>query len=228
MEISSLGNTPYDIVGDVHGCLNTLHDLLHEMGYERSGRHPEGRRLAFVGDIVARGAHSAETFDYVARLIGTGRASMARGNQDGPWAEGRPEARWIADFPIQLLLDDGRLLVVHAAVRADLIGRTDEEAQHWCLRGGAEVAADGTEVRPDWQATYDGEPFVVAGHSVVKQPRLRDSGGGSAIIDTGAVYGANARDRFTGEIFDGYLTAFRWPERSTVSVPTHPGDLVAT
>lgn len=218
-------DTTYDIVGDLHGCLNTLHNLLAELGYERSGRHPGGRRLAFVGDIVTRGAHSVETFDYIARLVGTGRASMTRGNRDGPWAEGRPEARWIADFPIQLMLDDGKLLVVHAAIRSDLIGRVDEEAQHWCLQGGAETDEDGREIRPDWQAMYDGEPFVVAGHSVVKEPRFREAGGGSAIIDTGAAYGASARDRFTGEAFLGYLTALRWPERSIVSVPTHPDDL---
>ena len=218
----------YDVVGDVHGCLTTLHDLLDQLGYEQSGRHPAGRRLAFVGDIVTRGAHSVETFDYIARLVGTGRASIARGNQEASWAAGRPEERWVSSFPIQLMLDDGRLLVVHAAIRADLIGRVDEEAEHWCLRGGAAPGDKGTEIRPDWQATYDGEPFVVAGHSVVKEPRFRDAGGGSVIIDTGAAYGERARDRFTREAFQGYLSALRWPERSIVSVPTHPDDLVAT
>lgn len=218
----------YDIIGDVHGCLNTLHTLIDALGYEPSGRHPQGRRLAFVGDIVSRGAYSAETFEYVARLVGTGRASMTRGNQDAAWAEGRPEEKWIADFPLQLALDAGRLLVVHAAIRADLIGKVDKEAEHWCLLGGSSPGEDGAEVRPDWQGTYDGEPFVVAGHSVVKEPRFRDAGGGSVIIDTGAVYAAEARDRFTGEPFTGYLTALRWPERDTVSVPTHTEDLVQT
>ena len=215
----------YDVVGDVHGCLKTLHHLLEKLGYEKSGRHPDGRRLAFVGDIVTKGAHSAETFDYVARLIGSGRASMTRGNRDVSWANERPEARWLADFPIQLMLDGGRLLVVHAAIRGDLIGKVDVEAEHWCLRGGAETGSDGAEVRPDWQAGYDGDPFVVAGHSVVSKPRFRDAGGGSVIVDTGAVYAAGARDRFTGEPFHGYLSALRWPEREIVSVPTDPADL---
>jgi hypothetical protein len=218
----------YDVVGDVHGCLKTLHNLMDQLGYERSGRHSAGRRLAFVGDIVTRGAHSAETFDYIARLVGTGRASMARGNKDAAWAGGRPEEKWVSSFPLQLMLDDGRLLVVHAAIRSDLIGRVDEEAEHWCLRGGAEPGESGTEIRPDWQAMYDGDPFVVAGHSVVREPRFREAGGGSVIIDTGAAYGGKAWDRFTGEAFRGYLSALRWPERRIVSVPTHPDDLVAT
>ncbi len=217
----------YDVIGDVHGCLNTLHTLLDELGYEQSGRHPEGRRLAFVGDLVTKGAHSAETFEYVARLLGTGRASVVRGNRDVEWARGRPEESWATNFPLQLLLDGGRLLVVHAAIRADLIGEVGEAAEHWCLTGGAEEDENGEELRPDWQAAYDGEPFVVAGHSVVKEPRFHDAGGGSVIIDTGAVYGQSARDRFTGETFDGRLTALRWPERTTVSVPTDPRDFRA-
>jgi protein phosphatase len=216
----------YDVVGDVHGCLHTLHRLLTELGYNDDGSHPDGRRLAFVGDLVNRGAHSEDTFLFVMRLLGSGRASVVRGNQDLAWAETHPEYdRWINTRPLQLLVDDGRLLVVHAGVSAAVIGRTDAEAERWCLLGNPTVHEDGRETRPDWQATYDGEPFAVAGHSVVREPRFGTAGGGSVIIDTGAAHGANARDRFTGEPFEGYLSAFRWPERTTVGVPTDPRDL---
>jgi protein phosphatase len=218
----------YDIVGDVHGCINTLRHLLAELGYEENGRHLAGRRLAFVGDLVNRGAHSNETFLFVMRMVGSGRASTVRGNQDLSWVEANPQlGRWTRSMPLQLLVDDGRLLIVHAAIRADLIGRRDEETERWCLFGNPTLTRDGRQQRPDWQDTYDGDPFVVAGHSVVKAPRFRSSGGGSAIIDTGAAHGPNARDRFTGEAFEGYLTALRWPERTTVSVPTDPRDLPA-
>jgi protein phosphatase len=216
----------YDVVGDVHGCLNTLQTLLSGLGYDENGRHPGGRRLAFVGDLVTRGLHSEDTFIFVMRLVGAGRASAVRGNQDVAWAGEQPRlGRWIEEMPLQLSVDDGRLLIVHAAVNAALIGRTDSEAERWGLLGNAGLDVDGNETRPDWQAEYDGRPFVVAGHSVVAQPRFRDQGGGSAIIDTGASHGALARDRFTGELFNGYLTAFRWPERETFSVPTDPRDL---
>ena len=216
----------YDVIGDVHGCLHTLRRLLEELGYSQEGRHPEGRRLAFVGDLVTRGLHSEETFLYVMGLVGLGRASVVRGNQDLAWAEAHPDlGRWINSMPLQLLADDGRLLIVHAAVTAAVIGRTDEEAERWCLHGNATTTPDGTETRPDWQAEYDGEPFVVAGHSVVSEPRFRDAGGGSVIIDTGASHGPNARDRFTDVPFTGYLSALRWPARTTVSVATDPLDL---
>ena len=211
----------YDVVGDVHGCLNTLYRLLDELGYDRTGRHPDGRRLAFVGDLVNRGAHSEETFLFVMRLVGAGRASSVRGNQDLTWADENPElGRWTRSMPLQLLVDDGSLLIVHAAVRADLIGREDEEAERWCLFGNPAPTADGRRMRPDWQASYDGEPFVVAGHSVVSRPRFASAGGGSVIIDTGAAHGPYARDRFTGEAFDGYLTALRWPVDASPSQKT--------
>jgi protein phosphatase len=218
----------YDVIGDVHGCLHTLRHLLTELGYAEAGSHPDGRRLAFVGDLVNRGRHSEETFVYVMRLVGAGRASVVRGNQDLVWVEEHPKlARWINSMPLQLLVDEGRLLVVHAAATAGVIGRIDAEAERWCLLGNPSLDEEGCEVRPDWQATYDGAPFVVAGHSVVREPRFHDAGGGSVIIDTGASHGANARDRFTGEPFEGYLSALRWPERATVSVPTDPRDLAS-
>lgn len=220
MEVSSLAD--YDIVGDVHGCLNTLRALIQTLGYEPNGRHPGGRRLAFVGDLVTRGAHSEETYFEVMRMIGSGRASTVRGNNDIDWAQENPEmGRWLASMPLQLLVDEGRLLIVHAAIRGDLISQESEEAERWCLYGNSDA-----RVRPDWQAAYDGEPFVVAGHSVVKEPRFVDAGGGSVLIDTGAAHGPNARDRFTGEPFTGYLSALRWPERDILSVPTDPRDLV--
>jgi len=220
--------TEYDVIGDVHGCLHTLRRLIQELGYEETGYHPGGRRLAFVGDLVTRGLHSEETFLYVMGLVGMGRASTVRGNQDMAWADENPSVgRWLRSMPLQLLVDNGRLLIVHAAVSAAVIGKTDEEAERWCLHGNATTGPDGMETRPDWQATYDGEPFVVAGHSVVGEPRFREVGGGSVIIDTGASHGSHARDRFTDQAFVGYLSAFRWPERTTLSVPTDGRDLAS-
>ncbi len=46
---------PLDIVGDVHGEIDALHNLLNHLGYRESGVHPEGRRLVFLGDLIDRG-----------------------------------------------------------------------------------------------------------------------------------------------------------------------------
>ena len=59
---------PFDIIGDVHGCGDELEALLGQLGYDaaerRDGvgldagptyRHPDGRMVVFVGDLVDRG-----------------------------------------------------------------------------------------------------------------------------------------------------------------------------
>ena len=127
----------YDVIGDVHGCLHTLRRLLGELGYDEEGRHARGRRLAFVGDIVNRGLHGEEAFLYVMRLIGVGRASSVRGNQDVTWVEQHTQyERWLFSMPLQLLVDEGRLLIVHAAASSAVIGRSDAEGDGLVLDTG--------------------------------------------------------------------------------------------
>ena len=59
---------PFDIVGDVHGCRDELAALLGQLGYradaaESAGsvlRHPQGRKVVFLGDLVDRGPDTPE------------------------------------------------------------------------------------------------------------------------------------------------------------------------
>jgi len=51
------------IIGDVHGCLNELKNLLENFRYK-----PGQDRLIFVGDLVDRGPYSAETIQFVRDL----------------------------------------------------------------------------------------------------------------------------------------------------------------
>jgi hypothetical protein len=53
--VRPLFDGPIDVVGDVHGEIDALHDLLRHPGYIRHGDHPEGRRLVFLGDLTDRG-----------------------------------------------------------------------------------------------------------------------------------------------------------------------------
>ena len=85
---------PFDIVGDVHGCLPDLLELLAKLGYglqqatDSDGRPvwdvtpPDNRRLIFVGDLVDRGPDTPGVLRLVRRAIKEGKAFCVRGNHD--------------------------------------------------------------------------------------------------------------------------------------------------
>lgn len=71
-----------DVVGDIHGELKALHELMHLLGYDDSGRHPDDRKLVFVGDLVDRGPHSPGVVELVQDLVEAERAQCVLGNHD--------------------------------------------------------------------------------------------------------------------------------------------------
>ncbi|MGV2621834.1 bis(5'-nucleosyl)-tetraphosphatase PrpE [Halobacillus sp. ACCC02827] len=73
----------YDIIGDVHGCLDELKQLFAELGYGwHSGIpvHPEGRIPVFVGDITDRGPDSIGCIRLVTELVEQEKALYVPGN----------------------------------------------------------------------------------------------------------------------------------------------------
>jgi len=80
--IAPLFPGPLDIIGDVHGELAALQDLLAALGYDASGGHAAGRRLAFIGDLCDRGPDSPGVIALVARLVSEGRAQCLLGNHE--------------------------------------------------------------------------------------------------------------------------------------------------
>ena len=69
-----------DIVGDVHGCLDELLELMAALGYrvERLADDyavvpPPGRKLAFVGDLVNRGPATAEVLRLAMSMAAAGQ-----------------------------------------------------------------------------------------------------------------------------------------------------------
>jgi len=77
-------HTGYDIIGDVHGCSNTLEKLLCKMGYELYDgvyRHPS-RRAIFLGDVVDRGPHIREALHLVKAMVDAGSAECILGNHE--------------------------------------------------------------------------------------------------------------------------------------------------
>lgn len=74
----------FDIIGDVHGCAETLEKLLLRLGYELVNgvyRHPN-RVAVFLGDIVDRGPHIREALHIVKNMTDAGVAYCLMGNHE--------------------------------------------------------------------------------------------------------------------------------------------------
>lgn len=108
--------------------------------------------------------------------------------------------------PLYHLFEEDKLIICHAGIREDLIGKNNQKVKTFVLYGDitGEKNRDGTPVRLDWAKHYQGRYTIVYGHTPVKKPRVV---GNTYNIDTGAVFG-------------GKLTALRFPEMEFVSVPS--------
>ncbi|WP_299398394.1 polynucleotide kinase-phosphatase [Pelagibius sp.] len=193
---------------------------------------PEGRRAVFVGDLVDRGPRSPDVLRLVMSMMAAGDGFCVMGNHENKflrWLNGRNVklthglAETVAQMEAEtegfretvrrfldgLLshhwLDDGRLVVAHAGLRQDMIGRASGAVRSFCMYGETTGETDdfGLPVRYNWAADYRGDAMVVYGHTPVPEAEWLN---GTICIDTGCVFG-------------GKLTALRYPERELVSVP---------
>ncbi|MEM9556948.1 MAG: polynucleotide kinase-phosphatase [Acidobacteriota bacterium] len=78
---------PFDIIGDIHGCADELESLLKQLGYESDSdggppRHPEGRRVVFLGDVVDRGPRILDSYRIVRAMVENSGALCVPGNHD--------------------------------------------------------------------------------------------------------------------------------------------------
>ena len=232
---------PFDIIGDVHGCADELETLLEQLGYEVTWPAPGlppvtstpiGRRAIFVGDLVDRGPRVADTLAIVMAMCAAGQAFCVPGNHDMKfrrWLDGHSVSmthglqmsaddlagtdaklrarisQFIRALPFYLWLDGGRLTVAHAGIQADMIGTISHRIENFCLYGDTDnrKTPGGLPIRYNWAARYDGAPLVVYGHTCVLEPAWVN---GTVCIDTGCCFG-------------GALTALRYPELESVSVP---------
>ncbi|WP_026436830.1 metallophosphoesterase [Acidovorax sp. JHL-9] len=80
--IQALPSGALDIVGDIHGEIDALEQLLPHLGYDAQGQHPGGRTLVFVGDFCDRGPDSPAVLMRVAQLVASGRAVAVIGNHE--------------------------------------------------------------------------------------------------------------------------------------------------
>ena len=113
--------------------------------------------------------------------------------------------RWLDGLISHYVLDDGKLVVAHAGLKAEMQGRGSGAVREFALYGDTTGETDefGLPVRLNWAADYRGKAMVVYGHTPVPEAEWLNN---TTDIDTGCVFG-------------GKLTALRYPEREFVSVP---------
>lgn len=224
---------PFDIIGDIHGCRSELETLLRKLGYDvEAGRHPEGRKVVFLGDLVDRGPDIPGVLRLAMRMVNMGTALCVPGNHEmkllrklrgkdvrlthglaetmAQFEKEPPEfhqevAAFIDELISHYVLDDGKLVVAHAGMKASMQGRGSGKVRDFALYGETTGETDefGLPIRYNWASEYRGRAVVVYGHTPVPEPEWLN---GTINVDTGCVYGGN-------------LTALRYPERELVSVP---------
>lgn len=209
------------VVGDVHGCVDELSDLLAACNYGASDQ------LVLVGDLVAKGPDSRGVLALVRELgaravLGNHDAHLSRAGKQlrAGSAPARPIKRAVAELaatlderdwaqlealPLWLALPEHGALVVHAG----LVPGTPLSAQDPDLLINIRtIRPDGTgSKRPDdgvlWGSRWQGPELVLFGHHATAGLQRHAFALG---LDTGCVYGRE-------------LTACILPERRIVSVP---------
>jgi Calcineurin-like phosphoesterase. len=74
----------YDIIGDIHGHLRPLEQLLLNLGYVPTNgtwSHPE-RKALFLGDYIDRGPEQLGVLELVRRMVDAGSAGAIQGNHE--------------------------------------------------------------------------------------------------------------------------------------------------
>jgi len=97
--VGRLMEGPVDVIGDVHGEIGALRALLQQLGYDEQGRHREGRRAVFVGDLTDRGPDSPAVATLVMERVARGLAQCVLGNHELNILRREPKSgnAWIID-----------------------------------------------------------------------------------------------------------------------------------
>ncbi|MFY3793251.1 metallophosphoesterase [Ureibacillus sp. MALMAid1270] len=89
-----------DIIGDIHACYDEFLEMLGKLGYKQGKdglyRHPDGRILVSLGDVMSRGPKSIVCMEFFLKHVQAGVAYMTDSNH------GWKIARWLDGRKVQL------------------------------------------------------------------------------------------------------------------------------
>jgi protein phosphatase len=227
-----------DIVGDVHGCLEELLELMAALGYivERQNGDfavtpPLGRKLAFVGDLVNRGPATVGVLRLAMSMVCAGQAFCVAGNHDLSLLKAMSDSTSpAAPFLAQSLEQLGREpKEFRAQAEAFLAG-----LPIYSLFDGGKLAIAHAGLK-EWmlgRSSVEVSQFALLGETTGERDEfgvpIRSNWAADYHGKTLVVYGHtpvaeplwqnNTVNIDTGCVYGGRLTALRYPERETVSV----------
>lgn len=229
---------PFDIVGDVHGCIDELLDLMAKLGYRVERRPsdfavtpPAGRRLVFVGDLVNRGPATPDVLRLAISMVRAGQALSVAGNQDVKLAraitgQDRKVTSGVERSLLELDCEPVRFQADAAEFLLALPGHAVLD------RGNLVLAHAGLKERLHGSDSEKARKLAVNGQTTGKTDEYgvpirynwaKDYRGNALVV-----YGHtpvaeplwlnNTVDIDTGCVYGGYLTALRYPEREMLQV----------
>ena len=240
---------PFDIIGDLHGCCDELEALLQNLGYEpaqrdgddpiwgnRSYRHPEGRKVVFLGDIADRGPRILDAIRLVHNMVADGCALCVPGNHDIKFMRALRGKNVQVKHGLAESLAE--IEALPEEVRQKLAGGTadflDELVSHYVLDDGKLVVAH-AGMKEEMQGRGSGKvrEFALYGETTGETDEfglpVRCNWAAEYRGRAAVVYGHTpvpepewlnrTTNIDTGCVFGGKLTALHWPEREFVSVP---------
>ncbi|OZC90986.1 polynucleotide kinase-phosphatase [Rhodococcus sp. 06-412-2C] len=232
---------PFDVIGDIHGCLAELETLLAALGYtverDEAGRAvgatpPDGRTAVFLGDYIDRGPDSVGVLRLVMGMVGAGAALAVPGNHENKLVKALRGRKVTASHGLAETLE--QLDAESAEFRREVLEFCDGLVAHLVLDVGRLVVAHaGLIEKYHNRASGRVRSFALYGDTTgetdefglpVRYPWAKDYRGSAKVL-----YGHtpvpevewenNTACLDTGCVFGGKLTALRYPEREIVSVP---------
>jgi len=230
---------PFDIIGDVHGCLPELLALLEKLGYTVRATengydvgHLAGRKPVFVGDLCDRGPDTPGVFRVVMDLVRRGAAYCVLGNHDDKLL------RWLKGTTVKMThgLEQSaeQFATTTPEFHNSVLEFISRLPSHLVLDGGKLVVAHGG-LTADMHGRVSGKvrAFALYGDTTGESDEfglpVRRNWAANYHAKAMVVYGHTPTPTAewvnrcicidTGCVFGGRLTALRYPEQELISVP---------